>query len=322
MQVGRLRTFGLAKEPSVGTITVPPTEFLRFIPPDSFYPKIPPLISKAVGSLSDVVLKQTQGPGTLNGMKLKMEVEPENIGHILQALYGLDTKTGPTNSTVYTHTFQRQNVAQLPTYTFWFDKQPLYPQFLGCMLNKAEWSIKAKELVLVDTEWEGLTYDTTGVTHAATYSGVRPFAFNMATVTIDGSSILNYDNLKLSFNNMVKADHALSGSIYPAKIYSEGFEVDLSADLFFEDATQYNKFLTDAVAHFNIAITHVDTIAGSSPATGYSLTFDMPTVVYETANLPIPAGILKISFTGKAIYSAGSGYSCNATLANSVSTTY
>jgi hypothetical protein len=254
-------------------------------------------------------------------MKLKLEAEPENIGHILQALFGLDTITGPANTSVYTHTFVRQNVAQLPTYSMWFDKNPLYPQFFGCMLNKADFMIKAKELLTVDTEWEGLTYDATGVTHSPSYSAVRPFVFNQAVVNVDGSPVLNYDNLKLSIHNMVKAEHALSGSIYPAKIYSEGFEVDLSADLFFEDATQYNKFLADSTAHFNIALTHSDNIPASSPGTPYSLAFDIPQLVYASANLPIPTGILKVSFAGKAMFPAGS-YSLQAILKNSVTPAY
>ena len=91
MQVGQLRSCGLAKESAVGTAVTTPTEYLRFYPPDGFYPAVEPLISGAVGSLPDKNIKQTPGPGKLDGQKLKIDLEPENCGQILNALFGADT---------------------------------------------------------------------------------------------------------------------------------------------------------------------------------------------------------------------------------------
>lgn len=439
MQVGRLRTCGLAKEVTVGTLVTPPTEFLRFIPPDGFYPKITPLIEKSIGSLPDVAIKESPGPGDLTGMKLKLEAEPENIGNILNACFGLDTAAesasfvvgsgnhsidfkesggsqlnatiasgtyimGTTSATAgtlckavkdaldgasgaihtytvtysyttkkmtitpsagtvqilwltgtnqatgaysllgwthadtvdassqtsnstttvapFTHTFARQAVPQLPTYSFWFDKYPLYPQFAGCMLNKMDIEIKAKELVTLDAEWMGLAYDATGITHTPSYNAARPFVFNQAVISIDGAPVLNYDHLKISVNNMVKADHALSGSIYPAKIYSEGMDVEVSAELFFEDAAQYNKFLAGTTAHIQVVLTHADDVSGAASGTKYSLTIDIPVVVYKSANLIIPTGVLKIPFMGTAIYDSTTSKTISAVLKNSVSNAY
>ncbi len=441
MQVGRLRTMGLAKEPSVGTLTVPPTDFLRFIPPDSFYPKIAPLDSKAIGSLPDDLIKVTQGPADLNGMKLKLEVEPENVGEVFEACFGLDATTevasfiigssthsidfkedggterhatiasstyimGSSSATpsslclavktaleaasgatgtytvtyststkkmtiavggaiaavqilwltganqatgaysilgwthvdtasaasvtsastttvpVFTHTFVRQAVAQLPTYSFWFDKNPLYPQFAGCMLNKLDIDIKAKEFVHADTEWVGLSYDATGITHSPTYSPIKPFRFNQAVVKIDGSSILNYDNIKVSIDNMVKADHALASTIYPAKIYSEGMRVEVSMDLFFEDATQYNKFLAGTTCSLEVILTHSDDISGAASGQKYILDITIPVVFYKTANLPIPTGILKIAFSGEGVYDTNTSKTISVALTNGVAAAY
>jgi len=437
MQVGRLRSCGLAKESVVGTLVTPPSEFLRFVPPDSFYPKINILPAKAIGTLPDVIIKENQGPGMLNGMKVKMEMEAENCGNILNACFGLDTAAevasfivGASNSKIdfkedagttrnatiasltypmgtssaqagtlckavktameaasgatgtytvtysystkkmtiavagavtnvqilwltgannangaysilgftkvdtasatsvtsnstttvapFTHTFVRQAVTQLPTYSWWFDKNPLYPQFLGCMLNKLDIMIKAKELVEMDSEWDGLSYDATGTSKSPTYSPVRPFVFNQAVVNVDGAPVLNYDNLKISINNMVKADHALSGSIYAAKIYSEGMEVEVSADLFFEDSTQYNKFLAGTTAHIGIVLTSGDDITSAASGQKYALTLDFPIVAYKSANLPIPSGVLKIPFIGSAVYDTVTAKTMDVVLKNGV----
>lgn len=439
MQIGRLRSCGLAKESVVGTLVTPPTEYLRFVPPDSFFPKVSPLFAKAVGTVPDVNIKQTLGMGQLSGMKLKLELEPENIGNMLNAIFGADTAaetasfiigsgtckidfkedggtaraatiasgtyamgassavalslckavktameaasgavgtytvtysystkkmtiavsggaaavqilwltganqangaysilgwthvdtssaaslTSASTTTVapFTHTFVRTAVTQLPTYSFWFDRNPLYPQFLGCMAGKADFEVKAKELVSLDVEFDGLAYDATGTSKSPTYSSARPFSFNMAVVKIDTVQVNDYDHVKVSINNMVKADHALGGSIYASKIYSEGFEVDVSADLFFEDATQYNKFLAGTEAAIQIILTHADDVSGAASGNKYSLTLTMPTVAYTAAPLPTPTGVLKIAFAGKARYD--STYSLQAVLQNGVATAY
>lgn len=439
MQVGRLRTCGYAKESQVGQLVAAPTTFVRFEPPDGFFPKITPLVSKAVGSLSDLAIKSNQGPADLKGMKLKLELEGENAGDILNACFGLDTPsetaslvvtagvndkidfkesggaqltatvapgtyimgstdatllsllkavktamnaaagaihtytlsystttkkvtitpnagtlkilwlTGTNNATgaypllgftkvdtadagtvtsdstigaVWAHLFTRQQVTQLPTYTWWFDKAPLYPQFAGCMLNALDIDIKAKELVTMETEWDGLTYDTTGITRAPTYSAVRPFVFNQAVVTVDGAGVLNYDNIKVSIKNMVQADHVVGNTIYPAKIYAQGFDVEVSMDLFFEDAVQYNKFLAGTAMHLAVVLTSGDQITGAFAGARYSLAMDIPILKYRSANLPVPSGVLKIPFTGYAEYDPVTSKSISMTLTNSQNAAY
>lgn len=440
MEVGQLRSCGLAKESVLGTF-VSPTRFLRFRPPDSFFPKAGPLLSKAVGSVPDVNIKQTPGPASLDGMKVPLELEPENCGEILQALFGLDTVaevavfvinsanhsidfkedggaqlnatiasstyamgtsstqagtlcaavktaleaaagaggtytvtysdttkkmtiavggaktnvqilwlTGTNQATgayatlgfshadtanaasvtsdsttatpVFTHTMVRQAVSQLPTLSFWFDKKPLYPQFAGCMVNKVDIEVKAKEHALLTPDVSGIVYDATGTAKSPTYSSARPFAFNMATITIDGGGVLNVDNLKLSFDNMVQADHVVGNTRYPTKIYSKGFAVELSAEVFFEDATQYNKFLSGDTATFSLTLTSVDDVAGAPAGTKYSIAFTIPNMVYKTANLPIPSGVLKIPFVATVMLDPTAAYSVQAVLKNSVAAAY
>ena len=51
------------------------------------------------------------------------------------------------------HNFIRQNVDQLPTYTWWFDKYLKFPLFAGSMLDKLDISLKAKSIVEVDADF-------------------------------------------------------------------------------------------------------------------------------------------------------------------------
>jgi len=425
VSVSRLRSMGLAKESVRGTEVATPTRFINGIPPDAFTPMIEPLPSKGIEALRNLYPKITQGPATLNGMKIKLEVEPDNIGEILQAIFGADAYTVAGNNLIvwtgvndaidfnmsavdyhcvipqgvysistietaiatamnaanpntfvvtqssskfvisgtavfvikwssgtnaahnaagllgynktdsssatsdnaqnlpgYTtgsiHVFTPQQVSQPPTYTWWFDKTLLYPLFFGAMCNKLDLMLKAKAILEADTEWIGLGYDgATGTTQASAFSKLPPFVWSNAVLNIDGLTKPGYDNLKLALSADGKADHALNNSIYPYTSYSEGFTPDLSADLFFEDLTQYNKFIAGTTAHVNV------TLSFTFSGTVYQLIIDVPLWYYKSAPLYIPSnGPLKIPFTGLAQYSFTTGYDVQIVLVNDVTSQY
>ena len=94
----RLRSMGLAKESTLGVPVTTPTRYLNIVPPDSFTPMIEPLPSKGIEAIRAMYPKITQGPGTLNGMKFKLEVEPDNCGELLEGCFGADSKTAAGNN--------------------------------------------------------------------------------------------------------------------------------------------------------------------------------------------------------------------------------
>ena len=440
MYVGQLRSAGLAKEVTVGTLVTPPTEFIPYVPPDSFIPQIQLLEVQSVYSIPDKIRQASQGPGEVKGMKLKWFGSPENIGNLLMGTFGTDTLaesasyvittgvndkidfkenggsqlhatiaagtyamgssssvngslckaiktaleaaagagltytvtfnsgtskvtitassttvqilwlTGTNQATAayavlgfshadtsaalavtsdsttatqaWSHTFTRLSAAQLPTYSWWFDKGAKYQQFLGCMVNKLELNIKAKEFLTMDTEWVGLAYDDNGSSQSPSYNALKPFKFDNCVVNIDGSQVNNYDNVKITFDNMAKADHVLKGSIWAGKVYSEGFEVTVSLDFFVEDATQYAKFLAGTTCALNFVLTHNSDVTGAYTGTKNKLTIDIPTAMYSVASYPNVPGVLKIAFTARGIYTTSSTKTASVALINSASSAY
>lgn len=425
VSVSRLRSMGLAKESVRGTQITTPTRYINGIPPDAFTPMIEPLPSKGIEALRNMFPKITQGPASYNSMKIKVEVEPDNIGEMLQAIFGADAYTAAgnnlivwtgvndaidfnvsstdyhslipngiysvatletaiqtamtaqlanswavtqstgkfvisgtsasiikfgtgtnvahsaaallgfaasdTSSTVshtggntpgYTlgsiHSFIPQQIAQPPTYTWWFDKFLLYPLFSGSMCNKFDLSVKAKSIVEADTEWIGLgNDDSTGTSKSSNFSALPPFVFSQASLNIDGVVKPGYDNVKISLNANGKADHSLNSSIQPYTSYSEGFTPEISAELFFEDTAQYLKFKAGITAHLNMTLSF--TLAGVT----YQLIVDVPQWYYKSANLYIPSnGPLKIPFAGMAQYVPALGYDVSMVLVNDVTSQY
>lgn len=91
--LGKLGIAGFAKESVLGTAVTPPTVFLPFLPPESFTPAIALLESKGVYTHADVVQRTAQGAGEIKGAKIKTELNPDTIGHMLMAAFGVDTVT-------------------------------------------------------------------------------------------------------------------------------------------------------------------------------------------------------------------------------------
>lgn len=317
--IGPLRAAGLGKETTLGTLKTPPDIYVPMIPPDSFYSSIPLLESQGIRFLPDLVYKVAQGPATLNGMKLKIEVEPEGgIGQFLKGTFGTDTATNV--GAAWTHTFTRQSTAQLQTYSWWFDKGAFFPQFTGCMVHKLDITAKAGSWVECDSEWVGLSYDNTGTSKSPAYSALQPFSFPQVVITVAGGGVLIYDTVKIVIDNMVKADHLLKGSIYPGVIYTGGMKVTLQADIVFQDVTEYTKFLNGTTTSFTVAITSGQLIP--TTAVPYSLTFNIPNVFYSAAPIPIPKDLLKCSFSATGVYNTGTTQTLNVALVNSVTTAY
>jgi hypothetical protein len=219
----------------------------------------------------------------------------------------------------YSHAFARVASASLPSYSWWQKNGINFPEFAGCMLNKLEFDLKAKEYLVADADWMGLKYVSGGTSQAAVYSTHQPFKFDQAVVTVAGSPVVDYEELKLTIENNIELVHTVGGTIYANKIYSKGFKVSLSATITVENTTEWAKFIAGTATSFTIAITSSEMVNGAIP---YSLTFVMTNVQYKAAPFPVAKDLIKITFTADAFSAVGSSTTLTATLVNSVGTSY
>ena len=436
--IGKLGIAGFAKEVVLGTAVKPPTVFLPFLPPESFTPAIALLESKGVFTKADVVQRIAQGAGEIKGAKIKVEANPDTMGHFLMGAFGADTvvetpsfivslgvndkidfkegggtqlhatltagtySMGLTSATggslcaiikaaleavgtvgaytvtysyttkkltiakatttiqilwasgtntatsaatllgfivdtaaaasvtsdsttaaaVQTHTFKRADVSALPTYTYWFKKGGKYPYFSGCMLSKLILEAKAKEYVTADAEFVGLKYegyDASGAGVSPVYSTRVPYTFANAQIKLDSVASLDYDSIKVELDNMVEADHVIGSSIWAAKIHAGGFRASVTANLIFEDDTQYQKFINATDAKMEIIFTHPDKVNGTTP---YGVTFTVPVAKYLTAPFTLPDGKIMIPFAAVCRYNDSDSASIIAALVTDVATAY
>lgn len=232
------------------------------------------------------------------------------------------TSDSTTATAPWSHAFTRISSASLPSYSFWQKNGPDYPEHSGCMLNKLDFDIKKGEFVIVDAEWVGLLYNAAGATQTTSFSALRPFKFDQAAITLGGSSNLDTEELKISIQNDVAAEHVVGNTIWATKIYSKGFKVAVSGTIIVEDVTEWTKFINGTASSLTVVITSSEAITGTSPAQYYSLTLTIPTLNYRAMPRPMPKDLLKISFTGDAIYNVGSTATMTAAYKNTVATAY
>jgi hypothetical protein len=219
-----------------------------------------------------------------------------------------------TGSFIMSHVFSRVASAALPTYSWWQKNGLNYPQFAGCMLNKLEFGIKAKEFVMASCDWAGLKYVAAGVDEAGNPSPKAPFKFSQAALTVAGVPNVNYDELKIVFDNQVDPLHVIGNGVDASKIYSKGFKVSISGSFIVEDSTEWDKFIAGTSSSFGIAITGAEMAGGTTP---FSLAMDLPEIYYQAAPLPIGKDLLKIAFTAVAQLNVAQAYAGKVTLVNS-----
>jgi len=223
------------------------------------------------------------------------------------------TSDSTTGNFIMSHAFSRLANAELPTYSWWQKNGANYPQFAGCALNSLEFDIKAKEFVIASADWAGLKYEAGGTDKTSSFSAKQPFKFNQAALTVGGSSVKDYEEVKIKFADNVDLLHVIGDGIDASKSYSKGTMVTISASMIVENTTEWDKFIAGTASSFAFAITGSELAGGVTP---FSLAFDIPEVYYQAAPIPIGNDLIKIAFTAVAKYNVAAGYTAKATLVN------
>jgi hypothetical protein len=253
-----------------------------------------------------------------------------NNAKTIAPLIGFITSADQTGAFTYTgnilvvsgtlHTMTRTAVAQLPTYSLWGYNGLTYPAWAGCMLNKLDFDIKANEFVIVDADWGGSKWNGYNSSKTLSYSALNPFKFDQLAITVGGTQYYDTEQIKISIDNKVKIDPVIGGSIDSNVIYSEMFDVKMTYVVVAEDTTELTKFINGTVSSFTLVATSAATFA--SAALNYTMTWTIPSAWYTAAVVPLPNGLVKITFQVQSIYNTTNAYSMQVALQNDVQTTY
>jgi hypothetical protein len=319
IRVGRLQPVGFVKRGAAPTVPVTPgtfitpTQFPRWLPDWNWYPEITLLESPAISAVRELPVKAVKGPASLEGFKLNAELEPTDVfGNLFMAGFGSDTVTGDGIASVRAHNFEALQSAQLPTYDWWHEEGDKEFGFGGMMCSKWDLFMPAKEMVRLEEEWVGLYHvDGLALSPVLSYPAQRPLTFAQIDVTLGGVLVTNLTMAHLSVENAAVADHTLrSDTNFANRMWTEHFLATAEFDTFFEDATEYNKFLaasspsTPTPTSLDVVVTSAETFT-DGPTQAYIYRFKIVTLDYRTAEVPLPSGVIKGKFTGVALPGSG-----------------
>jgi len=320
-QIGRLRPVGFAKRGAVpatvinaGTF-ISPTQFVRFLPPHNWYPAIALLESPAISAAREIPIKAVKGAASLAGLKSNLELEPTDVfGNLFTAAWGQDTVTGDGVVSAHAHNFSGLASAQLPVYDWWHNEGDKQFGFASMMNNKFDLIMNKGETIRLEQEWAGLYYvDGLALAPATTYPTPRHLMFAQIDLSLAGLLTTAFQAGNIAIENQVVADHTLrSDTNYASRIWTEHQMVTGKLEAFFEDATEYDKFLaaaspsTPTSTSIDATITSSETfVEGALPATAFKYLLQAGKVDYRTAEVPLPAGIIKVTFTFVALPFSG-----------------
>lgn len=321
IQVGRLRPVGFAKRGAVpssvivaGTFTSP-DQWLRYLPPWAWYPTQPPLESPAHSGIREMPTRAVKGPMNLNALKSNAELEPTSVfGNLHMAAFGTDSVTGNGTTSAHAHNFHSLQEAQLPVYDFWHNDGVVQMGFAAMMCGKWDLIAEYKQIVRLEQEWTGLFYvDALALTPTQSYSALRPLPFSTVDVALAGSTVRTQRTVRLSVDNGVVADHSLrSDTNQPTRIWTEKQEVSAALEAYYEDATEYNKFLAmsspsaPTYSDLLVTITSPETFTEGSITEALTWRYQLPRIVYRTAEKQLPSGVVLVSFEAVALPTTGS----------------
>lgn len=233
--------------------------------------------------------------------------------------------TGPTNTSVYTYTFQPSPTTddlKFATFEGYSDTQGV--QIPGCFADKLELSWTAGSAV------KGVA---TLLGQQAIYQAVTPsigdranlngIAGTTAKVYIDSTTIgttqaLNVLSGKITWANNGKQVTHLLGNLYPDDLYRLPRAVDLELDIHYNTQTELAAFDSDTERLIRIVLTGAN-IPSSSPSTNESITMDFYGY-WKTAAFGVSSAIRTLKVTGVSQYDTTALYDWKVAIANSNAT--
>lgn len=239
--------FGYASETSPG-LPVTVTEFLPFNG-SPLGQEIERLDSQGIRAGRLVTAAWKSGQRTISG-EVEMELWNADIASLFRHMFGAVSTTG---SDPYTHTFTPTDLTG-ESMTVQIGRPATSTTvhsftYSGCKV--ASWSLSAEvgSICMLSLDIVGMT-ETTGIGLAsASYdSGLAPFCFTTASVTIGGSPVGTVKSFELNGDNALTERFRL-GSATSKEYLNNGFR-EYSGEIVtdFEDLTAYNRFVNGTEA--------------------------------------------------------------------------
>lgn len=264
--IGRLVDVGIAKEASRGTAESSATFFLPklSLSVDDGIEQV--IDESSVGIIEDATEASTVAKfaeGEIEG-----NIESESIGLLLLAALGTVNTTGPSESTVYTHTFTVSQSAQHPSLTIFQDDPNQDYKYPLAMISQLDLDISIGQYAKYMAVFRSKAGET--ATISPSYTRGSTFLPQHGSVKIASAvsglaaaSAIDIRSIQLSIIKNTEDDRKL-GSLDQADILNKQFAVEGTLELVFNDNTFKTDQLADTAKAMRIRLTNTNVTIGST----------------------------------------------------------
>lgn len=264
--IGRLADVGIAKEAVRGTAE---TSATFWVPKLSM--SVDDVIDQAIDESSIGVIEDATG-ASIVGKRSEGEIEgvvsDKSIGLILLSALGSVSTSGPSQTTVYTHTFTVLQSAQHPSLTIFQDDPNQDYKYANGVIDSFELDASLGAFAKFTAGFKAKLGATATLTPS--YTAENTFLPQHATLKtasaiagLTAASALDIRSVKLSIKANVEEDMKL-GSIAPADILNKQYSVGGTIELVYTDETFKTDMLADTAKAMRIRLSNTDVTIGSS----------------------------------------------------------
>lgn len=304
--IGRLADIGIAKEGTRGTAEAAA---------DFYLPKvslsIDDGIEQAVDESSVGVIEDSTGASVVAKFaegEIEGNIYDKSFGLILLAALGSVSTSGPSETTVYTHSFSVLQSAQHPSLTLFLDDPNQDYKYALAMLTSLELDVMLGQYARYKAQFRSKVGAT--ATLSPSYSAENHFLPQHGSLKtasdlsgLGAASAINIRSVKLTVDKNAEDDRKL-GSLDQADILNKQVAVTGTIELVFDDNTFKTDMLADTAKAMRIRLANSDVTIGDT--LNPQLTIDLAKVkvssfekTYENDGIVIAA----VEF--KAFYSIG-----------------
>ena len=279
--IGRLADVGIKKESVRGTAETTAT---FWIPKVSL--SLDDGVEQAIDESSIGVIEDSPNAAVVGKFatgEIEANIADNSFGLILLGALGSVSTSGPSQTTVYTHTFSVQEDAQSDALTFFLDDENQDYKFALGMIDTLD----------LDVMLNGFAKFTAGfrskvgaaATNAPSYTLGNNFLPQHASLSsatalagLSSPTTVNVRSVKLSLKKNVEDDRKL-GSLDPADILNKQLSLEGTVELVFNDNTFKTQMLADSSLAVRLRLTNTDVTIGSS--LNPQITIDMAKVKFS-----------------------------------------
>lgn len=265
--IGRLADIGIAKEGTRGTAE---SSAAFYIPKLSL--SVDDMVEQVVDESSVGVIEDSPNAAVVQTFaegEIEGNIQSDSIGLLLLAGLGAVSTSGPTETTVYTHTFTVLQSARHPSLTYFLDDANQdYTYALG-VTKQLDIDISLGQFARFTNSFRakaGATatlspsYPTSSSTFLPQHGSVK-IATDVSG--LGAASAIDIRSVKLTINKNVEGDPKI-GSLAEADILNKQFSVEGSIELVFNDNTFKTDMLADTAKAMRIRLTNTNVTIGNT----------------------------------------------------------